>query len=156
MAKGKNPFPSAAVLAAKARRSARGGKDAVRFESFVDDFSNKVRLTLRNRVRIATEFLKSKVVKNISVPVDKVKAKGSIKVVARSKPGEFPRADTTQLRKSVFSDVRTIKKGTYEGYVGTPIDYGLILEIFRDRSFLKRTHTEERGRMRAIISGPIK
>lgn len=46
----------------------------------------------------------------------------------------------------------------YEGFVGTPLDYGLVLEVSKklDRSFLKRTLDEERPLVMRLLLGPIK
>ncbi len=155
---------SAAVLAALKRRAGGltagsgaltgkgAGKKLVRIQWFIDEVSNKVAFTMKARVRIATEFVKSKVVKNISRPV----TKSGGRVSDRSKEGEFPKAETTQLLKTIFGETRTSAKGIYDGFVGTPLDYGLILETRRDRSFLVRTLNEERATVKAILSGPIR
>ena len=124
-------------------------------------------------MRLATEFVKNKVVKNISRPVTKIvvkspqgrNAKGQFtkgqsytRVTNRSKKGEFPKADTTQLMKTIFSTYQEFGPMSFAGYVGTPLDYGLRLEISPslDRSFLVRTLNEERENVMAILSGPIK
>lgn len=167
-----NP-PSAAVLAARSRRLARNLKAVVETQWFIDEVSSKVAITMRNRVRIATELVKSKVVLNISRPVtktyvsrkittvdssgkSKTKTVNFVSVSDRSKPEEFPKADTTQLMKTIFSDIRNLGPGMTAGYVGTPLDYGLILELRRKRWFLSRTLNEERPKVMAILTGPIK
>ncbi len=143
--------PSAAVVAAQARRAARGN---VSVKWFDKEVIGKVNLTNRQRMRVATEFLKSTVVKNISKPVGKT---GSpVRITERSKPGEFPRADTTQLMKTIFGEVVTVGKNVHDGIIGTPLDYGLILETRRDRSFLKRTLDENRTTVTKILTKPIK
>ena len=122
-------------------------------------------------MRLATEFLKNKVILNISRPVTKTVAyrfarvksgKGFTRkkisftrITYRSVRCEFPKADTTQLLKTIIGDVRVGPDGV-EGFVGTPIDYGLILELDMDRSFLVRTLREEETSLRAILTGPIK
>jgi len=143
--------PNAAVLAARGRRIAGARKESERTQWFVDEVSNKIAITLRNRVRLATEFVKTKVVKNISIAVERT-ATG----VIRSNPGEFPRADTTQLMKTMFTDHKQVGPGIFDGFVGSPLDYSLRLELKLDRSFLKRTLNEERPTVIAIITGPIK
>ena len=158
--------PSAAVLAARARRSGAGAERAARIDWFADNVIDKVAMTLRQRTKIATDMLKDQVVRNISRPVTKLKTGGgrdsagrflktSQKVTDRSKPGEFPKADTTQLMKTIFSDTVKTASG-YEGYVGTPLDYGVILETRRQRSFLVRTLNEMRPQITRILTGPIK
>lgn len=155
------PQPSEAVLRALKRRSQTGigglagtsaAKQAIRIEWFIKEVSDKINFTMKQRVRIATELVKSQVVKNISKAV----GKSGGRVTERSKPGEFPRADTTQLMKSIFGDTRTTADGAHEGYVGTPLDYGVILELYRDRSFLRRTLDELRTPVTRILSGPIR
>ena len=144
--------PSAAVLAARARRSGAGAERAARMDWFANNVIDKVAMTLQQRTKIATEMLKDQVVRNISRPV--TKHRGGI-VTGRSKPGEFPKADTTQLMKTIFSDTVKTVSG-YEGYVGTPLDYGVILETRRQRSFLVRTLNEMRPQITRILTGPIK
>jgi hypothetical protein len=145
---------SPAVTAARARRAARSGQSSVEFESFVDDVSKRIDLTIRQRVTIAVNYLQDKIVKNISVPVTKAVIRGRVVVTQRSKPGEFPRADTTQLMKTVFWGV-VEEPGTTMGYVGTPLWYGLELEMRMDRRFLTRTLDEERETITRILTGPL-
>ena len=146
---------SAAVQAARARRAGRAGKSAVEIESFVDEVQKRIDLTLKQRVFIAVNFLQGRVVKNISVPVTKEVIGGRTMVTERSKRGEFPRADTTQLLKTIFWDVVDNGAGQVDGHVGTPIWYGLELEVNMDRRFLTRTLDEERGNLVRILTGPI-
>lgn len=145
---------SPAVTAARARRAARSGQSSVEFESFVDDVSKRIDLTIRQRVTIAVNYLQDKIVKNISVPVTKAVIGKRVRVTERSKPGEFPRADTTQLMKTVFWGV-VEEPGTTMGYVGTPLWYGLELEMRMDRRFLTRTLDEERETITRILTGPL-
>lgn len=148
--------PSPAVLAARERRSETLAKKTVKIEWFIDEVSDKVSMTLRKRVKIATELVKSKVVQNISRPVVKaIGPKGGKRVFGRSVSGEFPAADTTHLRKTIFGEVRSDVPGVFDGYVGTPLDYGLILETRMNRSFLVRTLNEEAEKVKRVISGPI-
>lgn len=115
---------------------------------FIDNVTDKVNLTMKQRVSIATSMLHSKIVKNVSRSV----GRSGGKVTARSKKGEFPRADTTQLMKTLFWDVKRIGKRATEGFVGTPLDYAVILELHRDRSFLVRTLNEERPMLKRILT----
>jgi hypothetical protein len=156
---------SRATEAARARRGARKGKAEANIEWFIDDVQKRTDLTMHQRVLIAIEYLRDKVVKNISVPVVKQvvklkagpnKGKSLTRVLERSKRGEFPRADTTQLYKSIFSDVVQTDKG-FEGYVGTPLDYGVILETdpSLDRAFLRRTLAEEIPALERILGAKL-
>lgn len=160
---------SPAVLAAEARRVARAAEDAARTEMFIESCVNNVNLTLQKRVRLAVEYLRTKVVVNISRPVTKrpfsreVQEKGAdgkirkkirhyVSITDRSKPGEFPKADTTLLMKSIFTET-VVDDNVVTGYVGTPLDYGLRLEIQQNRSFLLRTFNEERETIVRMVIG---
>lgn len=150
------PTPSDAVRDALNRR-ASGGAD-VRIEWYIKNVSDKVELTMQQRTKLATELVRSKVVKNISRPVTVGTSSGGRRVVKdRSKPGEFPKADTTALMKSIFGEVRKEPEG-WTGYVGTPLDYGLFLEVSPrlNRSFLLRTLRECQPLIKRIFEGPMK
>ena len=163
----------AAIEGARQRRADRASAAAAQTEWFIDKVSSTVALSCQQRVRLATEYLKNRVIKNISRPVTKTIIRGKqgrnalgqftkvqtyTRVTNRSKKGEFPKADTTQLMKTIFSAYRQEGAGNYAGFVGTPIDYGVILETLPqlDRSFLVRTLNEERDRILRILTGPIK
>ena len=106
---------------------------------------------------LATQVLKDTVVDNIKRPVTKSTGpRGGRVVTNRSKSGEFPKAETTLLMKSIFSDVRPGGKDVWDGYVGTPQDYGVILELRMNRSFLVKTLNKELPVIRRILMGPIK
>lgn len=126
-------------------------------EWFIREVSSKVAVTMRQRVGLATQYLKNKVVRNISTPVVKgTGPRGGRVVMGRSVAGEFPHAETTQLMKTIFGEVRETSPGVFDGFVGTPLDYGLILETQMDRSFLVRTLREEQGTIKRILTGPIR
>lgn len=128
-----------------------------RIEWYIRNVSDKVSMTMKARVTLATQLVKTKVVHNISRPVTRGTGPRGGKVVTdRSKPGEFPKAETTRLLKDVFSEVRRSSKGIYDGVIGTTLDYGLILETRMNRSFLKRTLDEERPTVMRLLTGPIK
>lgn len=157
--------PSAAVLAARARRSQGQAARSARVEWYIENVANVIQMTMKERVKLATHFLKNKVVSNISTPVGKAgrsrNSKGRFtkaRVTERSKPGEFPRADTTQLMKSIFEEVIERNKMVVDGYVGTPLDYGAILEVSSklNRSFIKRTMQEQQNTIKRILTGPLK
>ncbi|MFC7443406.1 hypothetical protein [Laceyella putida] len=65
-----------------------------------------------------------------------------------SKPGELPHYGSKDLAKSIRG--RTVKGGktrrgiTWTGYVTMGEEYGLILELYRNRSFMVRTMQEEK------------
>jgi hypothetical protein len=152
------------VTAAQARRINRAAEKAVRIEWYLREVVGKVKMTMQQRVSLATEYVKTKTIKNISIPVVKgIRArdgKGRFRkagVLERSKPGEFPRADTTRLMKDVFKEVQNDRRGNPVGYVGTTLDYGAILETSKrlNRSFLLRTFKEESRTIRRIMTGPM-
>lgn len=143
---------SAVVLAARARRAGA----SVRFQWKDKEVTSKIRMTMGQRVSTATAYLLTQVKRNISEAVTVGKGpRGGRVVTDRSVPGEFPHAEYAQLLRTTFSDVRE-ERGVTEGYVGTPLDYGLILETRMDRSFLVRTLNEEREAIESILNGPIK
>lgn len=156
---------SPAVLEALARRSAHRPFRTARIEWYINQVNTRLDISARQKMFIATEYLKSKIIKNISIPVTKTRISHTVSgggvrwttiVTDRSKPGEFPRADTTLLMKTIFSDVVKLPNGTFEGHVGTPLDYGFFLETRMQRSFLWRTLREEAGQLSRILGAPIK
>lgn len=148
--------PSASVVAARARRGSRRGGENVRIEWFIRQFQRRLDLTMTQRVKVAVRFVETRVVKNLSKPVTKgVGPRGGRVVKDRSQGGEFPRADTTQLLKRVFSGV-DIVGNQIRGFVGVPLDYGVILETQMDRPFLQRTLREERSRVRRLLTRRIR
>ena len=148
---------SDAVARARQRRSDNAAGKQVRWEWYLDRLRSQIAVPLHKRMEIVVEMLRSQVVHNISVPV--VKATGPISgrmvVTERSKPGEFPRADTTMLRKSIFTEVREDAPGVIDGYVGMPLDYGVFLELKLDRQFLTRTMYDKLEDVESILTGPI-
>lgn len=149
------PKADARVEAARQRRVGAAQQSSVRIEWFINEVSNKITMTMERRVWMATEFLKSKVVQNISRPVTKgTGSRGGRVITGRSVAGEFPKAETTQLMKTLMSGV-IVRGGIIDGFVGTPLDYGVILELRMRRSFLVRTLNEQRGQITRLLTGPI-
>ena len=151
--------PSQATMAANARRGAEAGRRAYRIEWFIKNVTDKIEMTMRQRIAIATEMIHNKVVQNISKPVTVgVNSRGRRVVTQRSKPGEYPRADTGHLMRTIFSGVRKGNDGEWEGVVGTTLDYGAILELSQrlNRTYLKRTLHENRQTVTKILTGPIR
>ncbi len=143
----------------RARRAAKASKGNVEIEWFIRNVSDKVNMTMRQRMDIAMEMLANQIVKNISVPVGRGSSRitGRVVVTERSKAGEFPRAEHSRLMKDVpLTKVVTVVGGGVEGLVGTSLDYGLILELKRDRSFLVKTFNAMRKTMLRILTGPMK
>jgi hypothetical protein len=132
-----------------------------RIQSFIDKKLKQVNLTMAQRIKVATQFLRDAVAVNLSRPVRKSRTAGRsatgqftqatrtvVDPASRSKRGEFPRADTTRLMKDIFT---SISPDGLEGKVGTTLLYGLVLETKLDRSFLRRTMNERRSQIISIL-----
>ena len=146
----------AAVERARGRRASRAEESSRRTEWFINEVSDKINLTLLQRVKLATELVKSSVIKNISRPVTKSVVNRRIVISNRSKPGEYPKADTTQLMKTIFGITKRESSSVSDGFIGTILDYGVTLELKMNRSFLVRTLNEERSKVIRILTGPIR
>lgn len=131
---------------ARTRRQTR--MDA-RIRWFSDRFERGLQLTMSQRLRVAVQLLRDQIVINLSTPVVKVRrkrtrdtswgAKGSsytwVDPASRSRPGEYPHAETTRLMKDIFYDFPT----PLSAIIGTSLKYGVRLEVLMNRSFLRRT-----------------
>jgi len=126
----------------------------VRMEMFTDKIVQKTTLTAAQRIKIAGQVLRDAVVVNLSRPVRKYKSKITKRITvdpeSRSKPGEFPRADTTRLKNDIYA--RHYPEQAMSR-IGTTLLYGLVLETRLDRSFLRRTLNEQRARILLIVQG---
>jgi len=146
---------SAQQIAALGRRTARWN---ARVQWYGEQVTNNIHMGMLRRLKITAQLLRDKVVINLSIPVLKQKSKRTGRIVvdpaSRSKPGEFPRADTTRLMKDIFWEVDDSDPRNIRAYVGTTLDYGLFLEMFMDRSFLRRTLNEESARLAVIMAAP--
>ncbi len=139
-----------AMLAARSRRMVRFN---TRLQWFGQRVIGNINIGMEARLRATAQLLRDKVVINISIPVVKEKSRrtGRIVVTERSRPGEFPRADTTRLMKDIFWEVRPEE---HSARVGTTLDYGLWLEIRMHRSFLRRTLNEIGDQLGVILASP--
>lgn len=137
------------MLAARERRMLRFD---TRLDWYGDHVLHDINRGLDSRLKLCGQLLRDKVVLNISIPVVKEKSPltGRIIVTERSQPGEFPRADTTRLMKDIFWEFHH-EHGQSFVNVGTTLDYGLYLEMFMRRSFLRRTFLELAERLGFII-----
>jgi len=142
-------------------KATAAGRRSTYIEWKIREVVDSIALTMRARVKIATELIHSRVVINISKPVGR-NAKG--RVIQRSKPGEYPRAETTQLMKSVESWVQVPRRRVAEGIIQAKViapggaDYAAILEKWKklDRNYLIRTLNENRALVIKVLTGPIK
>ena len=158
------PITPAQQIAGLQRRRERM---ATRLQWFGERVAQNINIGMTTRLRLAAQLLRDQTVINISRPVTKkggAKArprrdtsgrttgqKTFTRVTNRSKPGEFPKADTTLLMKTIFWQM--INDTT--AMIGTPLKYGLILETRMNRSFLRRTHREFMPVFQRILfSGP--
>ncbi len=147
---------SSVLTAARNRQVLRSGQSEARIEWMIKEVVGKMEMSFDKRVKLATELVKSKIIRNISKAVVKETGpRGGMIVTQRSVAGEFPSADTSLLMKTIFSEVKSTR-GMTRGYIGTPLDYGVILELRRNRSFLVRTLNENRTKVMAILNGPIR
>ena len=113
----------------------------------------------KRRVKAATAYLFTKVLDNISVPVGRITGpRGGITKI-RSKPGEFPRKDFENLVNTLQSGVSITAPGVWDGWVGSPLDYSVFLELgtkrMARRPFLTRTLFEESAAIKAILVAPM-
>lgn len=124
----------------------------------------EIKQAMYKRMLLVGETIKNAHVKNLSKPVRKINkkrrrstsrgAKGTTYTYAdpatRSKAGEYPRADTTNLMKNIFADV-DIDPAGISCQVGTPTDYGAELELKAGRLGLRATLIETLPMVRKII-----
>lgn len=152
------PANAASIAAALERRAEAAANRSVRIRWFINELQTRINTTLRDRMRLAVRFLADRIVVNISKPVVKEISKSGRRqrtvVTERSKRGEFPRADTTQLLKTLIQDVRN-EEGSVVGYVGSPMGYAIPLELILERQFLTRTMNEEAATIREILTATI-
>src|SRR5690606_34039100 len=114
-----------------ARQQGRLQQNTARIIWYGKELETKLNVSAQRRLTLATQLLRDRVVINLSRPVRRIKgARGRTRVdpASRSKPGAFPRAETTRLMKDIFARVDPLPAGGYSGRVGTTLDYGLILE----------------------------
>lgn len=124
----------------------------VRVNLTIDKVMASTQLTVAQRIKIAGQVLADAVKVFLSRPVRKYKGPRSKRIQvdpkSRSKPGEYPRADTTRLLKSVYHKHLPHQIASR---VGTNLLYAKILETSMDRSFLRRGLREMRQKMLLIV-----
>ena len=134
----------------QAKYGQRGGKVQIDWNG--EKMQKIMAAKLRTRLKVASQLVKDQTKRNISRPVLKYKGvrsdKTQIDPESRSKPGEFPKADTTRLMKDIFNEVLS----DTQAVVGTTLDYGLLLETRMDRSFLRRTLQEMLPTVKRILT----
>lgn len=121
--------------------SVKQARVRLRIEWFDRQIMAGMNIEFEKRIDILAQLIRDKIVANLSLPVER----GA--VVKRSKPREFPRAETTRLMRDIFWD----RSSRLKRIVGTSLDYGLYLEL-KERSFLRRTLDEERSLVESILT----
>ena len=133
---------------------------------FGERVAKSVKTGMGTRLRLAAMLLRDRVVINISRPVTKIKGSAGERDVrgrflktrvdrgSRSKPGGYPKADTTRLMKDIFWEVQRTEKKVI-ARVGTTLDYGLILETRMKRKMLVASLHEMRGVLSQLIGTEI-
>ena len=124
--------------------TARSIRVSGRITWFDQQVAAGLRVSMEKRLDITAQLLRDKIVANISLPVEK----SGKTVTRRSVRGQFPRAQTTRLMKDIFWD----RKGKLLRIIGTSLDYGLWLEVVLDRSFLRRTLSEEQSTISRLLT----
>ena len=125
-----------------------------------DKLLKKFEKNLERGIRVASSFLRKQVVRAINVPF---RSRGGETIRHNptrrgtpSKPGEPPRVDTGQLRRSIFMIVRKTGKGRVVGFVGTTLKYGKYLEYgtrrMAARPYLRTTLAKHRKRINRLIT----
>lgn len=149
------------MVATKRQRSgftARKKRLKSRVEWFEGPAFLKIKTTLAGRVALAGQLVRDDVVVSLSRPVTKFvkktnpkkdkdgqKSRTVVKPGSRSKPGQYPKAETTRLMKSI-----TYSQVGLEARIGTNVDYGLLHET-RDRPFLSRSLKKLRKTIKRIL-----
>lgn len=102
----------------------------------------------KNNIRKATAFLEAQVKREVG--------KGRTRTMGPSKPGDPPHVDTGTLRKTIF---RKISLGGLSGIVGTPLKYGLFLELgtsrMAPRPYLRATLDMNKSVITGILTTPM-
>lgn len=134
------------------------------FDWHGDELQRIVSDAMRQRLQTAGEVVRAAAVRSISQsvrrlhagqgPVTRVRRGRRRAVIQRSRPGEPPRTDTGSLRKSVFLAVRHDR-----AYVGTPLRYGLYLEVgtvrMAPRPWLRPALINSLPRLQRIFAQPL-
>jgi HK97 gp10 family phage protein len=116
----------------------------------------EIQLEMRRRIAAAVRLVLNQARVLVSTPGTRLR-KGKAKVygAVRSQPGEPPRKQTGQLRRSIATEVLGLI-----GRVGTNLKYGKHLELgtrhMAARPWLRRALAESRAKITAILSRPIK
>lgn len=186
MAKSKAQLMTAAAahdVSIAPRIAARHARVNARLVWYGEQVAKDIKIPLMGRVKLAAQLLRDKVVANVSRPVFKYKKKLTrgprkgqtvTKVLedSRSKPGEFPKAETSTLMRNIVWQMESTnisnpiaqvlvpeqiqrQSAAAGAKLKTTLDYALALETSErlDRSFMLRTFNESEPILRNVITG---
>lgn len=127
----------------------------VKIEWFGEAVKQSLSQTMQQRLGLVARLLSAEIKVDISIPVRKALGKhGRLVVVERSKPGEPPRLETGNLRRSVFG--RLVTKD--EAHVGVTAHYGLFLEQgtvnMAPRPYLQPAFLRNAAQIQNILTAP--
>ncbi len=120
--------------------------DRAQSQQFADDRDKAIVAGMR----VAGQLLRDRIKINLSIPVGR---DTHHRVVERSRPGEFPRMETTRLRGDIFSSTSRVGQHRVRTVVGTRLEYGRELEtsVYLNRAFLVPTYMEIREQLHAVL-----
>lgn len=121
-----------------------------RIEWYAPAVTAAVDAEIANRVYRVGQHVFKKIQENISVWVEYQGNK-----IKRSKPGEYPRQETSKLRRSVYVQLKRTKLGA-EVRLGARAPYAIVLETSLNRSFIQRTWREEYPTIERMLKKPIR
>lgn len=112
-------------------------------------FLAKIEIEEKRRMERAVRVVRNEVVSSLGIKVGKV----GRTVVERSKPGETPRLETGELRRSIATEV--VNENGIVGRVGTNKHYARPLSTSLDRDFLQRGLNATQAEVKRILTSKI-
>ena len=139
---------------------ARGAISRGKDRWFLKELQADIHATFAQRVRTACVYLQAKVKRNISVPVTYSEGPRGGRIAHRSKPGEYPRRETGDLKRAIKIKTNVISALQVNGMVYVDLDiapYGKPLEEskYLNRFYLLRTYYECFHIIQKMMTGPI-
>jgi len=136
----------------KVSRAGGTGNAGVTFKWNGEKIQANMRRHLKKRVTKAVYFLEAQAKRNVT--------RHQTKVHGPSKPGDkFPHEDDSNLVKNITNKVSNVNPQTVEGFFGTPLKYGLFLELGTSkmvaRPFLRTTLDQSRAEVESFINYPM-
>lgn len=120
---------------------------------FGQKWLDEIRKDQTKKMQKAVRLVRNEVVKSLGVKVGR-NANG--RVTERSKPGEPPRLETGELRRSIATEVDT-DRGEVVGRVGTNKEYAKYLELpaYLNRPFLLPAVARTKDQVANIFKTPL-